>query len=61
MRVALNREAGEKPALSRSCNAESTSNMSLGNREGEEDDDAKPEELPSWNAVITCDRQGVRL
>ena len=26
--------------------------MSLGNREGEEDEDAEPEELPDWNAEI---------
>ena len=25
--------------------------MSLGNREGEEDEEAEPEELPDWNAV----------
>ena len=26
--------------------------MSLGNREGEEDEEAEPEELPDWNAEI---------
>ena len=26
--------------------------MSLGNREGGEDEDAEPEELPDWNAEI---------
>ena len=26
--------------------------MSLGNWEGEEDEDAEPEELPDWNAEI---------
>ena len=32
--------------------------MSLGNREGEEDEDAEPEELPDWNAEIIPARDG---
>ena len=35
--------------------------MSLGNREGEEDEDAEPEELPGWNAVIIPARDGKAL
>ena len=60
VRIALNREAGEKPALSRSCNAEPLPNMSLGNREGREDDDAEPEELPDRNAVSSLRETGRR-
>ena len=32
--------------------------MSLGNWEGEEDEDAEPEELPDWSAVIIPARDG---
>ena len=34
--------------------------MSLGNREGEEDEDAEPEELPDWNAVSSLRETGRR-
>lgn len=34
--------------------------MSLGNREGGEDEDAEPEELPDWNAVSSLRETGRR-
>ena len=34
--------------------------MSLGNREGEEDEEAEPEELPDWNAVSSLRETGRR-
>lgn len=37
VRAALNRETGETPVLSRSCNAELFPYRSLGNREGGEE------------------------
>ena len=35
--------------------------MSLGNWEGEEDEDAEPEELPDWNAEIIPASDGKAL
>lgn len=35
--------------------------MSLGNREGGEDEDAEPEELPDWNAKIIPASDGKAL
>lgn len=35
--------------------------MSLGNREGGEDEDAEPEELPDWNADIIPASDGKAL
>jgi len=32
--------------------------MSLGNREGGEDEEAEPEELPDWNAVSSLRETG---
>ena len=42
----LNKYAGAKPALSRSCKVEQALIMSLGNREGEACEETEPEELP---------------
>ena len=42
----LNKEAGAKPALSRSCKVEQALKMSLGNWEGKACEETEPEELP---------------
>ena len=42
----LNKQAGVKPALSRSCKVEQALIMSLENREGEACEETEPEELP---------------
>lgn len=55
----LNREIGEKPMLSRSCNAERVLTMSLGNWEGKISDEAEPEELPDFVAKKVTARDGM--
>ena len=60
MRAALNGEAGERPALSRSCNAESPPIRHWETGKAGEDEDAEPEELPHWNAVSSLRETGRR-
>ena len=48
----LNREVGVIPTLSRSCNVEQSSSMSLGNWEDGASDDTEPEYLPYCYAII---------
>ena len=60
MRAALNGEAGERPALSRSCNAESPPTRHWETGKAGEDEDAEPEELPHWNAVSSLRETGRR-
>lgn len=48
----FNREVGVIPTLSRSCNVEQVSSMSLGNWEDEASDDTEPEYLPYCYAII---------
>ncbi len=55
----LNRETGEIPVLSRSCNAERVLTMSLGNWEGKISDEAEPEELPDFVAKKVTARDGM--
>ena len=55
----LNREIGEKPMLSRSCNAERVLTMSLGNWEGKTSNEAEPEELPDFVAKKVTARDGM--
>lgn len=55
----LNRETGEIPVLSRSCNVERALSVSLGNWEGRASDEAEPEYLPNCFANNSCDgREG---
>ena len=58
--AALNREAGERPALSRSCDAESPPTRHWETGKAGEDEDAEPEELPHWNAVSSLRETGRR-
>ena len=60
VRAALNREAGERPALSRSCDAESSPTRHWETGKAGEDEDAEPEELPRWNAVSSLRETGRR-
>ena len=61
MRIALHREAGERPALSRSCNAESPPTRHWETGKAGADEDAEPEELPDWNAEIIPASDGKAL
>ena len=58
VRAALNREAGERPALSRSCDAESPPTRHWETGKAGVDEDAEPEELPRWNAVSSLRETG---
>jgi len=60
VRAALNREAGESPALSRSCNAESPPTRHWETGKAGEDEEAEPEELPDWTAVSSLRETGRR-
>ena len=60
MRIALNREAGERPALSRNCNVESPPIRHWETGKAGEDEEAEPEELPDWNAVSSLRETGRR-
>jgi len=60
VRAALNREVGERPALSRSCNAESPPIRHWETGKAGEDEEAEPEELPHWNVVSSLRETGRR-
>ena len=60
VRAALNREAGERPALSRSCHAELPPIRHWATGKAGRGDDAEPEELPDRNAASPLRETGRR-
>ena len=60
MRAALNREAGEIPALSRSCHAELPPIRHWATGKAGRSDEAEPEELPHRNAASSLRATGRR-